>query len=61
MKLRGKNFDKSLVALIKHIDDEYVLKKLNLTEMIYMNWLEIYDMMKELYDISVLFKMFKRI
>ena len=33
------------------------LKKLNLTEMIYMNWLEIYHvmMMKELYDISVLF------
>ena len=32
---------------------KYVLKKLNLTEMIYMNWLEIYHvMMKELYDIS---------
>ena len=35
---------------------------MNLTEMIYMNWLEIYHvmMMKELYDISVLFKIFKR-
>ena len=33
---------------------KYVLKNLNLTEMIYMNWLEIYHvmMMKELYDIS---------
>ena len=42
---------------------KYVLKNLNLTEMIYMNWLEIYHvmMMKELYDISVLFfKIFKR-
>ena len=30
---------------------------MNLTEMIYMNWLEIYHvmMMKELYDISVMF------
>ena len=39
-----------------------MLEYLNLTEMIYMNWLEIYHvmMMKELYDISVLFKMFKR-
>ena len=39
------------------------LKNLNLTEMIYMNWLEIYHvmMMKELYDISVMFfKIFKR-
>ena len=38
------------------------LKKLNLTEMIYMNWLEIYHvmMMKELYDISVLFLRFLR-
>ena len=60
MKLGGKNYDKRLVALIEHIDDEYVLKKLNLTEMIYMNWLEIYDM-RILYYISVLFKMFKRI
>ena len=42
--------------MIEHIDDEYVLKKLNLTEMIYMNWLEIYHvMMMELYDVSVLF------
>ena len=41
---------------------KYVLKNLNLTEMIYINWLEIYHvmMMKELYDISVLFKIFKR-
>ena len=42
---------------------KYVLKNLNLTEMIYMNWLEIYHvmMMKELYDISVMFfKIFKR-
>ena len=42
---------------------KYVLKKLNLTEMIYMNWLEIYHvmMMKELYDISkYVFKIFKR-
>ena len=37
------------------------LKNLNLTEMIYMNWLEIYHvMMKELYDISALLKIFKR-
>ena len=38
------------------------LKKLNLTEMIYMNWLEIYHvmMMKELYDISVLFLRYLR-
>ena len=53
MKLRGKNYDKWLVTLNKHIDDKYVLeigynaelfKKLNLTEMIYMNWLNIsYD------------------
>ena len=41
---------------------KYVLKNLNLTEMIYMNWLEIYHvmMMKELYDISMMFKIFKR-
>ena len=41
---------------------KYFLKKLNLTEMIYMNWLEIYHvmMMKELYDISMMFKIFKR-
>ena len=42
---------------------KYVLKNLNLTEMIYMNWLEIYHvmMMKELYDISkYVFKIFKR-
>ena len=43
---------------------KYVLKNLNLTEMIYMNWLEIYHvmmMMKELYDISkCVFKIFKR-
>ena len=50
MKLRGKDYDKWLVTLIEHIDDKYVLeiefnaelfKKLNLTEMIYMNWLNI--------------------
>ena len=41
LKLIGKNYDKWLVTLIDHIDDEYVLKKLNLTEMIYMNWLVI--------------------
>ena len=48
--------------MIEHIDNEYVLKNLNLTEMIYMNWLEIYHvmMMKELYDISVLFLRFLR-
>ena len=42
---------------------KYVLKNLNFTEMIYMNWLEIYHvmMMKELYDISkYVFKIFKR-
>ena len=42
---------------------KYVLKNLNLTEMIFMNWLEIYHvmMMKELYDISkCVFKIFKR-
>ena len=26
LKLIGKNYDKWLVALIKHIDDEFVLK-----------------------------------
>ena len=39
---------------------KYVLKNLNLTEMIYMNWLEIYHvmMMKELYDISFKYVVF---
>ena len=41
LKLGGKNYDKWLVTLNKHIDDKYVLKELNLTEMIYMNWLNI--------------------
>ena len=38
-----------------------LLEYLNLTEMIYDKWLEIYHVMmiKELYDISMFFKIFK--